>query len=360
MLASSQPEGYPSSIEETRLETASNGYYEIRWTTRDGNGRARTRTYSCRTKDADVAKAVRDAWWSATYHVSALAPARTVAQLCRTYRDAHLTVRDIKPAQDWSLRPIERELGSCLLADLSGGRLRGYHKTRRSDGVADGTIRRELGALRAVLGWALRSRELPEDTILPHIALPPSGQPRSNYLGESDAERCFDLAAADRWHGRLSRVGRFVCIALETAARSRSIETLEWSAVNFTSGLIDFRTPGERATNKRRGVVPISDKLRPILEQAFAERVGPCVLDGTGSARKGWERFRRQHGFDVTRHDLRRTWASLRAMWGVSMTDIARVLGDSVETTSKHYAHFSPDYLRAAVNAGRGKPKQAA
>jgi hypothetical protein len=30
------------------------------------------------------------------------------------------------------------------------------------------------------------------------------------------------------------------------------------------------------------------------------------------------------------------------------------MLGDTVETTEKHYLHFSPSYLRDVVNRGRG------
>jgi hypothetical protein len=35
------------------------------------------------------------------------------------------------------------------------------------------------------------------------------------------------------------------------------------------------------------------------------------------------------------------------------MFDIAGILGDSVETVTKTYAHHHPDYLRSAINSGR-------
>ena len=52
----------------------------------------------------------------------------------------------------------------------------------------------------------------------------------------------------------------------------------------------------------------------------------------------------------VTRHTLRHTWATWAAQHRVSMWDIAGVLGDTVETVTRNYAHHSPDDLRAAVN----------
>ena len=45
----------------------------------------------------------------------------------------------------------------------------------------------------------------------------------------------------------------------------------------------------------------------------------------------------------VTTHDMRRTFASLRVMAGVSLTKVAKWIGDSHEITYKHYSHLAPD-----------------
>jgi integrase len=127
--------------------------------------------------------------------------------------------------------------------------------------------------------------------------------------------------------------------------------------VDFGQNVIDLREPGRRISKKRRVSVPISDKLLPILRDAYAEGlgggaavVGPVLRSGA-TTRKAFETFIAKHGFDgVVRHDLRRTWATLRAQRGVSLFDIAGVLGDSYETVVKHYAHHAPDHLRSAVN----------
>src|SRR5262249_59089260 len=52
----------------------------------------------------------------------------------------------------------------------------------------------------------------------------------------------------------------------------------------------------------------------------------------------------------VTPHVLRHTWASLAAINGVPLFEIAKVLGDSLAMVEKVYVHLTPNYLVAAVN----------
>jgi integrase len=52
----------------------------------------------------------------------------------------------------------------------------------------------------------------------------------------------------------------------------------------------------------------------------------------------------------VTPHVLRHTWASLAAMNGVSLWDIAQVLGDTIATVEANYLHLTPGHLRGAIN----------
>lgn len=353
------PETQPN---ETRLELNRSGNYEIRWTERDANGRARTRTQSCHTKDEREAQAFRDAWLACRETILSQAVEHTVADLIQKYEEMHLEANGRGAANRWSLKPIKEKLGTHTLATLTEERLLEYRAQRKRQGRADGTIRRELGALVAVLNWSRKKKIVDRETILPDVDLPPDGAARENYVDEVEEERMWKLAADwvlsknTRW-----RVGLFVCLALETAARARAIETLTWDRVKWQAGVIDYRDPSIRISKKRRVAVPISDRLRPVLEFARDNLAdNRWVLGEAGSTNKTFLTFVRQHnikgvsGVAPTRHDLRRTWATLRAQWGVDLFDIAGVLGDTIETVTKHYAHHSPAHLRNAVNQ-RGK-----
>jgi integrase len=229
---------------------------------------------------------------------------------------------------------------------------------RRLGGVKDGTVRRELGAMIAALNWAARGRLIGRDEVPVGLRLPPEGQARRGCLLEEDEARLWAAAIAAspaRDLGPLSRVSRFVCLALATAARKEAILTLRWGQVDFGSGLIDFKDVSRVASKKRRARIPIASRLLPVLERAHFEAEDPVngfVLDHRGEIKRAFGVFVAGLGEPfaaITPHDLRRTWATLRARRGVSMWEIAEVLGDSIATVVKHYAVHQPDHLRSAV-----------
>jgi integrase len=358
---------YVPAIEDTELRrNAKTKYWEIRWTIPahlTGTGKARTRTRTCSTKDYNLAVTVRREYLSAASTTMRALSTPTIEKLIEAYAREHVLLHGIAPTQMESLKPIRRLLGSLEPGSLTNREIANY-RVGRVGGIGGhrpvkpGTVRRELGALRAVLNWAQREGELPRDFVQPHIALPPEGQARGVTLDAKEEARLHRICEAviRRDMGGQKRIALFVLIALNTAARAESIESLTWDRVDLKARLIDFRDKSVRATKKRRVAVPISDRLFRPLARAWIEqgkpKVGP-VLGSFGSTRAGWEKLRGQvftHLRDITRHDLRRTWATLAAQRGVSMFDIAGVLGDSVETVTKHYAMHSPGYLRDAIN----------
>jgi integrase len=225
-----------------------------------------------------------------------------------------------------------------------------------------GTIRRELGTLATALNHAVRERRLPASN-MPHLHLPDEPPAKDRWLTPAEAEALreaaqfaqvndpvsgtFGLARQDG----LTRCRLFVEIALATGARRRSIEQLEWSQVDLARKLIYFNKPGRAQTAKKRPTVPISDALYTWLEWARAEAKTDFVLLHSGSIRTTYETAVARAGLqNVTRHTLRHTWATWAAQRGVSLFDIAGVLGDNPVTVQKRYAHHCPNYLRTAVN----------
>jgi integrase len=281
----------------------------------------------------------------------------TVEKVVSEYLKGHVRVNCAGRSQEWALVPVTRKLGPLAIGEVTPTLLRRYVHGRAKE-VVDGTIRRELSALKAAVEWCRRNGVIPRDTIF-DVDLPPDSPPRMNALSEDEHDRLWGLASALALDTSLPlsqcRIGMFICLAMETAARESAVRGLTWDRVDMVGGFVDFRDPNKKATRKRRVVVPISKKLMPVLV-GWEARTGKGdttehVLGHAGMIRGPFERFRARHGFDGLHvHDLRRTWATLRARWGASMEDIAAVLGDSVVTTEKHYAHFSPGYLRGAVD----------
>lgn len=342
-----------------RLAQNSFSVWEIRW--REGD---HSRRKSLHTRDAGEAR-MRFGRWLLGQTDATTGMQLRVADAWLLYVEEHLVPRrkNVERAQyAWArLRP---SLGQLRIAELQSAHLQEYERARAADGAAASTIRRELGVLYAVLNHLVRTRRIPS-TAVPYYALPAHAPPRERWLTLDEIDTLLSTAEARRsgdigLHEPLdapSRVELFTHIALRTGARLASIEKLAWDQVDLERGVICFNPPGKAQSAKRRPTVPIATDLRPVLERAFACRKTPWVLGSSGSIRWAFNRLVHAAGMpEVTPHTLRHTWASHAAMSGVPLTDIARVLGNSVDVVVRVYAHFAPEYLRSAINQAFGGP----
>jgi integrase len=236
---------------------------------------------------------------------------------------------------------------------------RTYVDRRLREKVSDGTIRREVGVLRAAMVWAVRERWI---AAAPYIEMPPAPPPRERWLTRVEVER---LVAASSPHVR-----RFVILAYHTAARAGAILDLTWDRVDLEHGRIDYRRPGRAASNKRRATVALN---RVVLgELRLARRIELRETDGENEAagpihvieyrgksvksiRKGFADACARAGIeDCSPHTLRHTAATHMVMAGVPLSEIARMLGDSEAVVERVYGKHDPDYLRRAADALAG------
>lgn len=342
-----------------RLARNKRGIYEIRYAEKQPDGRWRSRSVSTRATGLAEAKTALAGFLAAEQQAAAVAGV-AFQTLVDKYLQ-HGRTRGVTKSVEYALRPVSRFFGAMTPAqitpqtqlDYRAERMAGKHGQGRKP-AQESTLRRELGALKTVLAWAAKHQLVPRDSV-PHVELPPPAQPRDVWLDEQQAEEFLRLAASTtpRFQ-RLSRIHRYVWIALWAGARRHAIETLTWDRVDLANRLIDFRIPGARLTKKRRAVVPIADQLLPLLQQAYREKGGEYVLDSPKDIAVEFQRLIRGTKFaHLIPHDLRRTCATLMARAGVDLWAIAGVLGDHPSTVVRTYAHHSPgNYLRTAVNRG--------
>jgi integrase len=329
-----------------RLGKSPAGYYEIRWTEEGRSKRLSTGT-------ADMVEAQQ--FFAGWLHEKARDPKRppSVKVILQSYLKEHIKdpeTRDYIIAE----RMIEM-FGDAPVDALTADRIATYCEQR---GVSGPTLRRELSTLIAALNHARKQRRI-DPVLIPVISLPDAGAPKTSSFSEDQLELILRLSAPKAGE-RASRIHRFVWIAAETASRRAAVETLEWRQVDLKAGVIRFADEGNGKVRKRkrRVTVPISARLMEKLIEWKAEAVSEHVLDTQVDVFRYWipliAEAARVSGdpsiIDLTPHDLRRTWATLAAKAGVSMWDIAGILGDSLPVVIKHYAHHSPDYLRKAVN----------
>jgi integrase len=371
------------SVRTARLEINRSGYYEIRYSEPDPDtGVWRTQSESCRTKDRATAQGLLDRF-RADERAGAPSPSEILQKM---------TIGDWLDDYAVSMRGRGVDLGNIKQMERVTVGVR-HLLPREFDARAQKIYLSSLGPLSSsskrkyiahivsALNRAVKTKQLsPVDT--PYIELPPGGQPRERWLNEREEALLHAAAVAmpsvpkpDRpmiggGRGRASfemsdalarSAAIFTALALNTAARREAIRELTWDRVDFAARMIDYRKPGRRVTRKRRAMVPINSRLMAVLT-AERERLRAVLPADVAAWGRVVERANVYQAFaavcrslglrGVSPHTCRHTWATLAARRGVSMYEIAGVLGDTIQTVTDNYLKHAPDHLRRAVEIG--------
>jgi integrase len=341
----------PKTNNGPRLAANNAGIWEIRWT----EGR---RSHRLSTKHSVRAEAEQV---FARWIIERNAPVACHVTV-RSALDAYLAehVKQVvvdKQRQEDCARWLTAELGDLTPAGLTPDVMLAYRR-RREQGkvnghpVGSGTLRRELNCLVAAFNHAIRHRRMPQSE-MPHIDLPMPPPPKDIWLDEAEAEQLWQAAERQGGRGYL-----FTALALDTASRKKAIEQLRWDQVDMVAGVIHFQNDGGQRTNKRRVAVPISERLAKVLAKAKESADTEWVLVSPYSIQHAFDRVKanaymatqNEKFMQISPHALRHTWATLASRAGVPLFQVAGVLGDSLPTVMRVYAHHSPEHLRGAVN----------
>src|SRR4051812_17496767 len=121
-------------------------------------------------------------------------------------------------------------------ADITEETCGAYGRVR---GRAPGTVRRELGVLRAAVNHAHRKGRL---TRIVAVDLPEGAEPRDRWLKNKEAAA---LLRAARQEPRVRlHLPLFILMGLYTGQRKEALLSLRWSQVDLEAGRINFNPPG--------------------------------------------------------------------------------------------------------------------
>jgi len=219
-------------------------------------------------------------------------------------------------------------------------------------GVAAGTVRRELGVLRAALNHAHKHGRLTRTVF---VWMPPKPEGRDRWLRRKEAAALLRAARRDR-RARL-HLPLFILIGLYTGARKEAILSLRWHQVDLDRGRINFNPPGRPRTSKGRPIIPIPRRLMIFLRLARCRGVDLGYVVNRhgrriGDIKRSFRTACNRAGLaDVVPHTLRHTAGTWMAQRGVPMWEIAGYLGHSHERTAALYSHHHPDHLALAKGA---------
>jgi integrase len=219
---------------------------------------------------------------------------------------------------------------------------RDYFKWR---GVAPATVKLELSMIKT----ALRMIPKGEISSSPDIWMPPLPDPVVRHLEVAEFHRF--LAGVKAHHARL-----YALLGVFTLARPTALLELKWTQVDMSRRIIKLNSAVRVQSRKRRPVVPIADLLYDALVIAFQMRTTEFVIDHGGKPikciKKAFQAASERSKIKATPYTLRHTGAVWAAEQGVPMSELAQMMGhDDDRTTQKHYARYSPTYLRKVSGA---------
>jgi len=254
-----------------------------------------------------------------------------------------------------SAKHLYRKFTGRDMATLNRSDVNGYVEARERNGVAAGTINRELGLLSAAvtygqrtLGWAI------ENPVAGCRLREPEGRVR--YLNDQEYQRLINAA---RRSTTAPYLVDFIVLGVNTGCRRNELLRLTWPRVDLERHKLFLEA--EHTKTRRRRAVPLNADAIEALERRLNWNTLHCADtqwvfakdDGSniGSVRRAFENAVARAGLvDFHIHDLRHTFASWLVMAGVELIVVRDLLGHSTIAMTERYAHLAPECGQHAVS----------
>jgi integrase len=200
-----------------------------------------------------------------------------------------------------SIRHLREFFGLGRAIDITADLVAAYVRERQREGAANGSINRELAALKPAFTLATRAGRL---TSAPYVPLLEENNSRRGFLDHGSF-----LALCEALPKHLKDPVTFLYLS---GWRVSEMRTLEWRDVDLAGREVRLRP--EVSKNKDRRVLPLRGELLEIIERARGVRRPDCPFvfhhegEPIGDFRKAWKTACKTAGISgIIVHDLRRT-----------------------------------------------------
>jgi len=170
---------------------------------------------------------------------------------------------------------------------------------------------------------------------------------RVRYLTEEEEGLLKALCPLEHWDK--------VVVALHTGMRRGEQFKLQWTGVNFYTGVLTI----PRSKHGEARHIPMNDQVVAVLRNlpsrlkspyVFASLSGKTPLNANNFINRVWKPLLQKVGIaDFHWHDCRHTFASRLVMAGVDLRTVQELMGHKTITMTLRYAHLSPTHQREAV-----------
>jgi hypothetical protein len=207
--------------------------------------------------------------------------------------------------------------------------------------ISPSSARRYHGVIRAAAQWSFDNGDITQ--------MPAFYKPQAN---DGEGARPFELwelkalfEAAQLEHER-----RMLLLCLSTAPRAGATLDVTWDRLR--NGVINYNVPGRRKTKKRRAIAPLCHTAAAYLEAHRS--VGP-IVQYRGRQLKGFKmtfmRLTKRAGIVGTSYSVRKAASTWMRGEGIPELDIKGMLAHSLRGETERYAHYRPEYMRAAADS---------
>jgi len=250
-----------------------------------------------------------------------------------------------------SVSALGRFFGGRKAKSIKTEDIRAYRTIRQDDGLANGSINRELSALKRMFNLALEHGKIISK---PHIGLLEENNVRQGFFEWGDFESL---------RARLPEYLRGpMTFAYLTGWRERDeVVTLSWSNVDFKTGTIRLE-PGT-TKNKDGRVIYMTPELRSLLEeqrentlalQRQVNQIIPLVFHNEGNRicnyYKAWHKACREAGLSgKIPHDFRRTAVRNMVRAGIPERVAMLMTGHKTRSVFDRYHIVSDGDLKEAA-----------
>lgn len=216
------------------------------------------------------------------------------------------------------------------------------------------TINRYTSAIAAVLTWAIRRRIAPKafDHPVRRVERQAETPEKTRFLSDDERARLLEACKASPW----ARLYLLTLLALTTGARRGELVALRWRDVDMERKVAHIG----RTKNGDPKALPLVPAVIEQL-QRFRGAPGALVFPSRLDPEKAmvfdqrWREALKAAGIRNYRwHDNRHSAASMLAMNGASLLEIADLLGHRQISMTHRYAHLATNHRAALVERVMG------
>jgi integrase len=182
-----------------------------------------------------------------------------------------------------NVNQLKKKFEGCRVPQITKPKIKEYIEKRLKDGVAGGTVNRELSALKRILNLGAKQTP-PKIDRVPHIPMLKENNIRRGFFEHGDF-----LALCEQIPQYLKP---FVTFAYKTGWRHSEITVLTWRHVDLDNGIVRLET-GETKTDEARTIY-LDDELKEIFQTQWENRKkGKKIIPYVFPNAKGTDKIKR-------------------------------------------------------------------